>query len=128
MDRKGRRQIVFVCATIGETQELIIDIIPAASTEEAASLFIEKYKIKTQSILGPFLKKKTKILETTRLLKFDGQPRQAVYDGWIVNAFLLKEPQNQAFLIFLKREDEQKKQPPKGTIIVPISDLRFTNV
>ena len=43
----------------------------------------------------------------------------------IVNAMFLKEPESHAFLVFIKRIDDKKIPFPKGTIVVPISDLRF---
>lgn len=126
MYKKGRRQTVFVCTAIKIDYDLISEIIPANSTEEASKLFEEKFNIKPKNILGPFFKRRVQTLEVKTPIKFDGKPRQAIYDGWSVNAFSLKEPENSAFLIFIKRIDGQQKQIPKGTVIVPITDLRFT--
>lgn len=78
-----------------------------------------------KEILGPFYKKRAQVIENTRSLKFSNQTKKAVYNDWMVNAFLLKEPENQAYLVFIKRVDDKKLPIPKGTITVPISDLRF---
>lgn len=75
--------------------------------------------------MGPFFKKRAQVLETTRELKFTNQTKKAIYDGWVVNAFVLKEPENQAYLVFIKREDGKAMPTPKGVITVPISDLRL---
>jgi len=76
-------------------------------------------------VLGPFFKKRAQVLENTRSLKFTNQNKKAIYNEWYVNAFMLKEPENQAYLVFIRRVDDKKLPPPKGTITVPISDLRF---
>lgn len=124
MNKKGARQTVFVCISINEGK-LLSKIIPSDSVENASSLFFEQEKIKPQEILGPFYKKRTKILETTRVVKFGNISKKAIYDNWMVNALYLKEPENHAFLIFLKRIDDKKVPAPTGTVIVPIADLRI---
>lgn len=123
--RKKLRQVVFVCSSISQSGELINKIIEANSVSEASLIFFEQYSLKAKEILGPFYRKKTQILENTRTLKFSNQSRKAIYNDWIVNALFLKEPENYAYLVFIKRVDNKKMSPPKGTITVPISDLRF---
>lgn len=130
MFSRVKRQIVFVCSAIQNNLNLISEIIPAASSQEASKLFEDKFFIKPKNILGPFIKKKVPQIEVNTPIKFDGLPKQAIYNGWLVNAFLLKAPENTAFLIFLKPVDDDKTPlskttPPKGTTIVPIIDLRF---
>jgi len=125
MYKKGARQTVFVCSGIANGKELASDEFAASSTEEAASLFLDKYKVKPKSIFGPFFKKRTQILETTTVLKFSNQTKKAIYEGWFVTAFVLSEPENYAYLVFNRRVDGQKLPPPKGTITVPISELRI---
>lgn len=125
MSRKGSRQLVFVCAGIVDT-ELITKIIPANSPDEAAKLFTDQFSCAPKDVLGPFYKKRAQVIETTRVLKFSNQTRKAIYNDWMVNAFMLVEPENQAYLVFIKRIDDKKIPIPKGTITVPISDLRFT--
>lgn len=124
MSRKGARPTVFVCSCIS-IGELITKIIPANSPDEASQLFSEQYGMMPKEVLGPFYKKRAQVIESTRVLKFSNQNKKAIYDDWYVNAFLLKEPENQAYLVFIKRVDDKKIPAPKGTITVPVSELRF---
>jgi hypothetical protein len=105
--------------------EFISKVIQAVSQEEAASFFLEQTKNKAQAIHGPFRPKRAQVLETTRTLKFTDQSRKAIHNDWEVTAFILKEPENHAYLVFLKRTDDKKQPLPKGTIIVPVNELRF---
>lgn len=121
------KQYLFVGSAIGKSNELITDLLTAASSKEAAIFFIEKFKVKPENMLGPFVQsKRVKTIKEIKSLKFDGKPRQAIYDGWVVNAFSLLEPKDQAFLIFIKLiDDKEKRKPPTGNIVVPITELRF---
>ena len=125
MTRIGARQTVYVCSSITNSGELVNKILSASSQDEAGTLFSEQTSLKAKEILGPFFKKRAKVLEKTRVLKFSAQTKKAIYEDWLVNAFMLKEPENQAYLVFIKRTDGKKATIPNGTIIVPISDLRF---
>lgn len=126
MSRRQAREIVFVCSSISNNGELISQIIIGTTPAEASTLFLEQNQVSVQTVLGPFYKKKTQILETTRSLQFASPEfKKAEYNGWLVNAFMLVEPADQAYLIFLKRLDGKKIPMPKGTIIAPISDLRI---
>ena len=125
MSRKGPRQLVFVCASIASDGELITKIIPAASPAEATKLFTDQFSHSPKEVLGPFFKKRAQVLENTRTLKFSSQNKKAIYNDWIVTAFILIEPENQAYLVFNKRVDDKKMPIPKGTITVPVTDLRF---
>lgn len=125
MSRKGARPTVFVCAALGSGGELLTKVIPATSPTEASNVFVETFRVQPKEVMGPFFKKRAQVLENTRILKFTNQTKKAVYDDWVVNAFLLKEPENQAYLVFIKRVDDKKVPAPKGTITVPVSDLRF---
>lgn len=124
MSRKGARQTVFVCAGIFNN-ELITQVIDAETPKEAADLFAQQFAFAPKDVLGPFFKKKTQVIENVRVLKFSNQTKRAIYNDWIVDAFMLQEPENHAYLIFIKRADDKKLPSPKGTITVPISDLRF---
>ena len=126
MNRTGARPVFFVCAAISNSGELITKTIQAASVKEAASLFLEDTNVAAKDIVGPFMKKRAQIIESTRELKFASQIKKAIYNEWEVNAFMLKEPENHAYLIFIRRVDNAKQPTPKGTIIVPTSDLRFS--
>src|SRR5271154_6913667 len=123
--RRGARQTVFVCAGISSNNELMIRVIAAETPKEATDLFIEQVVIQPKEVLGPFYKKKTQVIESSRILKFSNQTKKAHYNNWLVDAFLLQEPENQAYLVFIKRIDDKNLPSPKGTITVPVSDLRF---
>lgn len=125
MVRKGPRQTYFVCASISPDGDLIAETLVGASPSEASQKFSEKYSHSPQTILGPFFKKRAQVLENTRTLQLTNQAKKAIYNDWLVTAFILKEPENQAYLVFIKRVDEKKLPTPKGIITVPISDLRF---
>lgn len=128
MSKRGTRQLIFVCSSVTDNGELISKMIPAQTPDEASSLFLNQNSINAQVVLGPFYKKSTQVLETTRSLKFASNPiRKAIFNDWMVNAFVLTEPANQAYLVFIKRVDDKKLPAPKGTITVPISSLRFLN-
>ena len=126
MSRRHAREIVYVCSSVSDNGKLISQIIPGRTPAEAATKFKEQNLLNAQEVLGPFYKKKTQVLETTRSLQFaTGQFRKAEYNGWLVNAFELAGGTNEAYIIFLKRVDDKKIPSPKGTVIVPLSDLRF---
>lgn len=125
MSRRGSRPTVFVCASVSNAGELITKVITAPCTNDASQAFLELFGHLPKEVMGPFYKKRTQIIETTRVLKFSNQTKKAIYNDWLVNAFLLKEPENQAYLVFIKRVDDKKMPIPKGTITVPVSDLRF---
>lgn len=123
--RNGPRPVVFVCAALSEVGALLTKVVTAQTPDEASKLFNEQFGVSPQEVMGPFFKKRAQVLETTRELKFTNQTKKAIYDGWVVNAFVLKEPENQAYLVFIKREDGKSMPTPKGVITVPISDLRL---
>jgi len=126
MSNRGARQLIFVCSSVTAQGELISKMVPAKTPDEASSLFFNQNSITAQVVLGPFYKKSTQVLETTRSLKFaKNGARKAVFNDWVVNAFALTEPANQAYLVFIRRVDDKKLPAPKGTITVPISSLRF---
>jgi hypothetical protein len=128
MSRRHAREIYFVCSSISNSKDLISQIIPSQTPAEASALFLEQNHLDAQIVHGPFYKKKTQVLETTRSLQFASPDfKKAEYNGWLVNAFTLVEPANHAYLIFLKRIDGKNIPTPKGTFIAPISDLRFNN-
>lgn len=129
MNRRGPRPIFFVCigSDIEKNNDFVSKVIQAVSQEEAASLFFEQTGIKAKTIHGPFRPKRAQVVENTRTLKFATEQKRAWYNDWEVNALFLKEPENHAYLVFIKRVDGKKQSAPKGTIVVPISDLRFHN-
>ncbi len=125
--RKGPRQTYFVCIAMdmAHTGEFVSRVIAATSPQDASSSFKEQLGFEAKEILGPFFKKRAQVLENTRTLKFTNITKKAIYNDWVVNAFMLKEPENQAYLVFISRVDNKPLPKPKGTITVPISDLRF---
>ena len=123
--RRGARPTVFVCVAVTKSGDLITKVITAVNHAEAGKLFTEHFTIEPREVMGPFFKKRAQVIESTRVLKFSNETKQAVYNDWLVNAFMLKEPENQAYLVFIKRTDDKKVPTPKGTITVPVSDLRF---
>jgi hypothetical protein len=126
MSKRGARQLVFVCSSISGNGELISKMVPAKTPDEASSLFLTQNSVAAQIVLGPFYKKSTQVLETVRSLKFaKGKAKRAIFNDWVVNAFALSEPADQAYLVFIKRVDEKKLPAPKGTITAPLSSLRF---
>lgn len=126
MSKHGSRPIFFVCIgnSIGKSN-FISKTIQANSQDEASTLFLNQTGIKAEVIHGPFRKKRAQVIENTRELKFSTEQKKAIYDDWEVNAILLKEPENHAYLVFIKRVDGKKQPIPKGTVVVPISNLRF---
>lgn len=127
MKRRGPRPVVFVCIAIDSKKgDIVSKVIQATSQKEAASLFLEQTGLDVKVVHGPFRPKRAQVMENTRTLKFTNEQKRAVYEGWEVNAMILKEPENHAYLFFLKRTDGKKQQQPKGTIVVPVSDLRFS--
>ena len=125
MTRRGLRQVYFVCVSVSESGELLTQIVPASSPGDASRLYERKHHHVPRQIMGPFYKKRAQVLESTRVLKFTNQTKRAQYNDWLVNAFILKEPVDQAYLVFIKRLDDKKLPTPKGTITVPVSELRF---
>jgi hypothetical protein len=125
MSRRNARPIYFVCAAVAGKGDLIVKMVLSSSQQEAMDIFRKDFSISPQEVLGPFYKKRMQILETTRTLKFSNQTKKALFNGWIVNAFMLKEPVDQAYLVFIKREDGKKIPFPKGTITAPVAELRF---
>jgi hypothetical protein len=120
MNRK--KQIVFVCVSI-INNNLIDELVPAESEEEAKNYFKDKHSSYPSKILGPFYQKRLPPIEINKNVQFTGQHKLAIYAGWRVNAFFLKEPENYAFLVYLKNLDNCSA--PKGNNIVNIKDLRF---
>lgn len=123
-NQRRSRPTIFVCAAMADGQ-VVIRMILAESIQQASNLFLEQTQVAVQEVLGPFYKKKTQVIESTRSLKFLGQTKPAVYNDWRVDAFLLQEPENHAYLVFIRRVDDKKATVPQGTIVVPISQLRF---
>ena len=121
---KFTKKTIFVCSSIIDNI-LISEEIVSASVKEAEDIFTSKYNMKPKVIFGPYNKKRIDAVEVTKVLKFSNQTKKAIYKSWFVTAFLLVEPENQAYLVFGKQIDDKIVQTPKGTVTVPISELRF---
>jgi hypothetical protein len=119
----SKKEIFYVCASC-INQKLVLETIPASLEKDAVSLYKNKYGQVPEKIEGPFYKKRVYTEPVNQNIKFNGQIKSAMYQGWKVNAFLLQEPENFAFLVFLKNI-ENIKESCKDTTIVPIKDLRF---
>jgi len=124
MNHRRTRPIFFVCCA-ATSDGLIAKSIQATGVGEAIEAFKAEFDVAPQQSFGPFYKKRTQIMEKTRELKFTSQIKKAVYNDWLVNAFFLKIPEDHAYLVFVKRMDGKKLPIPKGTITVPISELRI---
>lgn len=118
------RATFFVCSTI-VNQKIASKTIKAINSQEASTLFLKEFGQIPQDITGPFIKKRVSTIPQDVKFKCTHQTRKALYGEWLVNAFILDEPIDQAYLVFLRRADEKKEKLPQGTIVVPISDLRF---
>lgn len=125
MSKRRTRPIYFVCSAISENKELLSEMIQAADVTAAVNFFKEKFQINPHTVYGPVYKKKTQVLENTTNIVYSNQNKKAEYNGWMVNAHILKKPENHAMLIFNKRLDDKNIPKPQGIIVVPIYDLRF---
>lgn len=127
MTRKGPRPVVYVCVGFDhEKVDVISRAITANSQNEAANLFLEQTKIKAKNIHGPYRPKRAQVLDNTRTLRFGDKSVKTTYNGWEVNAFYLKEPENHAYLVFIRKIDEKAPAAPKGTFLVPVSDIEVS--
>ena len=123
--RRHSRPIYFVCCAVSPDGDLIAKNIQATALSDVIEIFKKEFTIAPQQSFGPFYKKRTQVLENTRELKFTNECKKAEYNGWMVNAFFLKMPEDQAYLVFVKRMDGKKLPIPKGAITVPVSELRI---
>lgn len=113
----------YVCLYTDNSNTLLEEI-EASSENEASEVFNKQHNIFPLKILGPYIKKKSKPIESSKEIHFSGEIKQAIYNNYKVNAFFLKDPIGYAFLVFIKSLSSDRNLP-KGTTIVPIKDLRF---
>jgi hypothetical protein len=125
MSKRRTRPIFFVCSALSNNKELLSEMLQALSLDEAVKVFKDKHQITPESVFGPLYKKRTQALENTTNIVYSNQNKKAEYNGWAVNAHILKKPENHAMLIFNKRLDDKNLPKPQGIIVVPIYDLRF---
>lgn len=123
MGKKGPRPTVYFCASAVDNK-IISKMIEADNSEIAIKTFEVETGIKVQVIHGPCFMKRAGILDNTRDIKFAGSSKRCIYKDWVVNALLLKNPENSAYLLFDKRVDEKKMPKPTGTFVVHLDELR----
>ena len=124
MHKRGPRPTFFVCISLDAANNLISKEIEASSTEEASKKFLEQTNCRVRDIYGPYRHKKKRVISNTRVIKFGDKSFKCFYGDWEVMAFILKEPLDHAYLIFVKNNNNQKEPIPKGTTIVPVSKLK----
>lgn len=128
MNNKYFKQTIFVCIGLKDNFNIISKIVEAESVIEASTKYEEEFNAKPKEVLGPFFKKKIQVLENSAVIKFsNNQFSKAVYNDWAVNAFMLENPPDHAYLVFINHMHNKKNIAPKGTVVVPISQLRFIN-
>lgn len=123
MGKKGPRTTVYVCCALSENK-IISKTVEADNSEEAMNTFEIDNGVKAQIIHGPFFQKRAGVLDNTREIKFTGTSKRGIYKDWIVNALLLKDPVNSAYLLFDKRVDGRKMPKPTGTFVIQVDELR----
>lgn len=124
----NKKNIIYVCSAFNGS--IISCKIPSSSKEEAENRFLRMNGIKPEVTLGPFTEKKERKLAPKidyKNIKITNVSKKCIYDGWYVNAIILSEPENMAFLTFDKRVDGAKVRVPKNIDIVSVGDLIFTN-
>lgn len=107
---------IYVCSAI-IAEDLISVQISANSEKEAAEIFYNENSFLPKKILGPFYKKKVKRNLEIKNIKFSNEIKKAMYNNELVNAFLLTEPKNMAYLIFINSENK--------SVLVNINELRY---
>jgi hypothetical protein len=111
------KTIIYTCSAI-KNELLISEMIEADSIEKACEVFEEAHKIKPESIFGPFFKKRTKILDSNREIRFSfGSSKKGIYNDWFCTALPLIKPSDCFYLLFDKRIDGTKSAKPAQTII-----------
>jgi hypothetical protein len=120
------KDYIFVCSAINNNS-LISKEFLAQNEEAVKNSFHLEFGFYPEKIFGPFSRKYSKQTEQKKEVVFSlsGSCKKAIYKDWHVNAFTLKEPENHAYIIFLKRIDESKPFKNKGSLVVPLSELRI---
>ena len=122
------RKSCFVCSAMAQGV-IITKTYDASSAEEASSLFTSEVGFNPNNIEGPFYKKKARVPRNIKPKKvemiFGTETKKAHYKNYLVNAFMLNDPIDHAYVVIIKSLDESNKTKKQGTIIVPISELNF---
>jgi len=123
MAQKGPKQIVFVCSAI-QNAKIVSEIIEKRTTDEACEVFMAKFQVRPEIVQGPFYRKRTGVLQSQTDIKFKGEHKNALYEGWVVTALFLEQPAECAWLFF-EFNIENKKAPKPKSIIVREDSLKF---
>jgi hypothetical protein len=127
MRNKGgrHRATYFVLSAISHNNELISENIEAKLLNEAVDIFEKKFSISPERTYGPFYKKRARIFAKMEEMVFTKRIK-AIYNGWLVDAWLQENLKNQALLVFIKRVDGTKMQKPQEkNLVVPTSELQI---
>lgn len=110
------KQIFFVIVDNGVSIE-----IEAPDKKEA----LLKYGSSNSNIIlyGPYYKKKVYEYKYINNAVFSGKTMKCKFKGWLVNAFILKEPKDHAYLLFSKKIEENGWDEPKNKIVVELDLL-----
>ena len=119
------RSIYFVLSAISPDGKLVSKDIESKTLDEAIDIFEKEFQFSPVNTSGPFYKKRSRIIVKTDNMSFEKRFK-AIYNGWLVDAWVLKNMKNQGYLVFTKRVDGKKIQKPQGKIVVPISELKDT--
>ena len=123
-NHRRHRAIYFVLSAVSSDGKLISENIEAKSLNEAVSIFEKSFSVSPEKTHGPFYKKRTRVFVKTEELVFTKRVK-AIYNGWLVDAWLQENLKNQALLVFIKRADGAKMQKPQEkNLVVPISELQ----
>jgi len=125
--RRSKRPIFFVCSAIVDG-ELVSESVEAEKKENASEKFEATFKNVPSIISGPFYRKRVYSTINTTDIVLSGEVKLAEYNGWLVNATLLKSPENFAFLLFDRRLDGKKTSKPTGMKIVSTEQLKFKDL
>ena len=79
-------------------------------------------------IYGPYYKKKVYEYRYLDNIKFNGKSFKCKFKGWLVNAFMLNDPKDHAYLLFSKKIDDNGWEEPKNKIVVDIELLETIDI
>lgn len=119
------KEFIFVCiSNSSDGIGFVSKEVRAVSRGDASVKFLEQTKLNSKTIYGPFRRRFQKEVKNKQNLQFSSISKRTIYNDWEVNALFLKEPEDHAYLVFIKRVDGKNASIPKGNVIVPISELQ----
>ena len=116
-----KNKLIFVFIGLKD-HELITDTIKASSKEEALVMFKNTRLIDPIKIIGPFSDKVVKI-DLSQIKFKNNKPIRAYYENFVVNAFILSDPEDYAYIVYLDDCVDRKNKLE----IIPTYNLRFIN-